>query len=61
MDDLRSVVRNPASLRRRHARQVLAVVYGWLTLPLLRFELDRRARAPHQGLRTLLPVETIQD
>ena len=38
-----------ATLRRR-------VLYAKLALPVLRFELERRARAPHQGLINLIPV-----
>jgi anaerobic magnesium-protoporphyrin IX monomethyl ester cyclase len=59
--DLSTALRHPTQLRRRHLRQAASVVYALVSLPLLRLELERRARAPHQGLRTLLPVETIQD
>lgn len=55
-DALRLALRQPASLRPRHLRQLAAVTYSKLSLPLLRWELDRRARAPHEGLTTLLPV-----
>jgi len=35
---------------------VLSIGYAAVALPLLRLELERKARAPHQGLTTLLPV-----
>ena len=42
--------------RRRQVRMLGTIGYSMLALPLLRLELDRRARAPHQGLSKLLPV-----
>jgi radical SAM superfamily enzyme YgiQ (UPF0313 family) len=44
------------SLRRR-VRLLAAIVYSKLALPVLRLELERRARAPHKGLVNLIPVE----
>ena len=38
-------------------RLVKTIAYSKLVLPLLRLELERRARAPHQGLVNLVPVE----
>jgi len=55
-DDLHPALRRPTRLRRRHARDLAAILYSTLALPVLRLELDRRARAPHKGLTTLLPV-----
>ncbi len=56
LHDLRVAVRQPRRLRPRHARAALGVLYAAVMLPLLRIELERRARAKHQGLTTLLPV-----
>ena len=44
-------------LDKRHARLALSVLYSKLALPVLRLELERRARAPHRGLVNLVPVE----
>jgi len=55
-DDLRSALRS-RRLERRHVRLVKTIAYSKLVLPLLRLELERRARAPHQGLVNLVPVE----
>jgi hypothetical protein len=55
-DNLGPALRRPLTLRRRHLRQAAAVLYSKVALPVLRLELERRARAPHQGLTTLLPV-----
>jgi hypothetical protein len=38
-----------------------SVVYAKLVLPVLRLELERRARAPHKGLINLVPVEAATD
>jgi len=54
---LQPVLRTPWRLRPEHARLVKTVLYAKFALPVLRFELDRRARAPHQGLVNLIPVE----
>ena len=42
---------------RRTLRLLAAVLYSKLALPVLRLELERRARAPHKGLVNLIPVE----
>jgi anaerobic magnesium-protoporphyrin IX monomethyl ester cyclase len=55
-DALRPAVRRPTRLRGRHLRRLATIAYSALTLPLLRLELERRARAPHQGMTSLLPV-----
>jgi hypothetical protein len=55
-DDVRQALQHPTRLRRRHLRQAASVVYSKAALPVLRLELERRARAPHRGLTTLLPV-----
>jgi anaerobic magnesium-protoporphyrin IX monomethyl ester cyclase len=55
-DDLRSAFASK-SFSRRHVRSAVSVVYSKLALPLLRLELERRARAPHHGLINLVPVE----
>jgi anaerobic magnesium-protoporphyrin IX monomethyl ester cyclase len=44
-------------LGKRHARLAATIIYSRLALPVLRLELERRARAPHQGLVNLVPVE----
>src|SRR5579864_683358 len=44
------------SLRRR-LRLFAAIAYTKLAMPVLRLELERRARAPHTGLVNLIPVE----
>jgi anaerobic magnesium-protoporphyrin IX monomethyl ester cyclase len=59
-DDLRSALA-AKSLGRRHVRAAVSVVYSKLALPLLRLELERRARAPHHGLINLVPVEAAPD
>jgi len=55
-DDLRPALRKPAKLRLRHLRRLATIAYSRVSLPLLRLELERRARAPHEGMTTLLPV-----
>jgi anaerobic magnesium-protoporphyrin IX monomethyl ester cyclase len=55
-DVLRPALRQPWRLRRRHARALAAIGYTFVSLPLLRLELERRARVPHRGLSQLLPV-----
>jgi anaerobic magnesium-protoporphyrin IX monomethyl ester cyclase len=60
-DQLLPALRKPLSLRPRHLRLVRSVVYAKLVLPLLRVELARRARAPHQGLINLVPVEAASE
>jgi anaerobic magnesium-protoporphyrin IX monomethyl ester cyclase len=44
------------SLRRR-LRLYAAIARSALSLPVMRLELERRARAPHHGLVNLIPVE----
>jgi anaerobic magnesium-protoporphyrin IX monomethyl ester cyclase len=56
-DSLLPALRRPTQLRPRHLRLVRSIVYAKLVLPLLRLELERRARAPHKGLVNLVPVE----
>jgi anaerobic magnesium-protoporphyrin IX monomethyl ester cyclase len=56
-DDFR---RSPG-LSRRHLRLLASVIYSKLALPVLRLELERRARAPHKGLVNLIPVEAATD
>ncbi|MGI9147383.1 MAG: B12-binding domain-containing radical SAM protein [Chloroflexota bacterium] len=60
-DELRPALQRPLSLRPRHLRLARSVLYSKLALPLLRLELARRARAPHQGLVNLVPVEAASD
>jgi anaerobic magnesium-protoporphyrin IX monomethyl ester cyclase len=60
-DQLLPALRKPLSLRPPHLRLVRSVVYAKLVLPLLRVELARRARAPHQGLINLVPVEAASE
>ena len=55
-DDLVAAVRS-RRLGKRHARLAASVIYSRLALPVLRLELERRARAPHHGLVNLVPVE----
>jgi anaerobic magnesium-protoporphyrin IX monomethyl ester cyclase len=55
--ELRYALRHPANLRARHARLTASVVFAKLALPLMRLELERRARARHEGLINLIPVE----
>jgi anaerobic magnesium-protoporphyrin IX monomethyl ester cyclase len=52
-DELRT--RHPS--QRRRLRLYAAIARSKLTLPILRLELERRARAPHKGLVNLIPVE----
>jgi anaerobic magnesium-protoporphyrin IX monomethyl ester cyclase len=56
-DQLAPALRQPSSLRARHLKMIKTLLYAKLALPILRFELDRRARAPHKGLINLVPVE----
>jgi radical SAM superfamily enzyme YgiQ (UPF0313 family) len=49
-----------ASLRRR-LRLYAAIAYTRFAMPVLRLELERRARAPHKGLVNLIPVEAATD
>jgi len=60
-DELRPALSHPARLRAHHLRLLRSVLYSRLVLPLLRLELARRARAPHQGLVNLVPVEAATD
>jgi hypothetical protein len=46
---------------RAQLRRVAAVVYSKLALPVLRLELERRARARHHGLVNLIHVEAAVD
>jgi anaerobic magnesium-protoporphyrin IX monomethyl ester cyclase len=55
-DDLMAAVRS-RRLGKRHARLAATIIYSRLALPVLRLELERRARAPHHGLVNLVPVE----
>jgi hypothetical protein len=54
--ELGRVLHRPTQLRRRHLRLAATIAYSTLALPVLRLELARRARAPHQGFSKLLPV-----
>ncbi|HEV7665030.1 MAG TPA: radical SAM protein [Chloroflexota bacterium] len=56
-DQMLPALRQPLTLRRRHLKLARSVLYAKLALPILRLELERRARAPHQGLINLVPVE----
>ena len=56
--DLRSLIRSPASLRPGHLRRTAAMIYHRLTLPLAQRKLDALARLPHQP--TNLPNVVIQ-
>jgi anaerobic magnesium-protoporphyrin IX monomethyl ester cyclase len=47
--ELRAAARHPGTLRPRHFRRALAVVYNMATLPLARRRLDRLAAAPTTG------------
>jgi hypothetical protein len=60
-DQLRPALRRPQSLRPRHLRLWRSVAYSKLALPLLRLDLERRARARHHGLVNLVPVEAATD
>jgi radical SAM superfamily enzyme YgiQ (UPF0313 family) len=42
---------------RRRLRLYAAIVRSAVSLPIMRLELERRARAPHKGLVNLIPVE----
>ncbi len=60
-DQLKPALRKPLTLRLRHLRLVRSVLYSKLALPVLRLELERRARARHYGLVNLVPVEAASD
>jgi radical SAM superfamily enzyme YgiQ (UPF0313 family) len=60
-DQLWPALRTPLSLRPRHLRLARSVLYSKLALPVLRLELERRARAHHRGLINLVPVEAATD
>ena len=55
-----ALLRSPG-LGRRRVRLLASVVYAKVALPLMRFELERRARARHHGLVNLIPVEAATD
>jgi len=57
-DQLRPALQRPLTLRPHHLRLLRSVLYSKLALPVLRLELERRARAPHKGLINLVPVES---
>jgi len=46
---------------RRALRLLGTIGYSKAALPVLRLELERRARAPHKGLANLIPVEAAPD
>jgi len=46
---------------RRALRLLATIAYSKAALPVLRLELERRARAPHKGLVNLIPVEAAPD
>jgi anaerobic magnesium-protoporphyrin IX monomethyl ester cyclase len=50
-------LRNSRPSLSRRLRLLAAIAYSKLALPILRFELERRARKPHKGLVNLIPVE----
>ena len=50
-------LRRAPGLGRRQLRLLAAILYSKLALPVLRLELERRARARHEGLVNLIPVE----
>jgi hypothetical protein len=56
-DELRTRQLSP----RRRLRLYAAIARTTVTLPVLRLELGRRARAPHKGLVNLIPVEAAPD
>jgi anaerobic magnesium-protoporphyrin IX monomethyl ester cyclase len=56
-EQLLPALRNPGTLRPRHLKLAKTVLYAKLALPVLRLELERRARARHHGLINLVPVE----
>jgi len=54
--DIKRTLREPSTLGVRQLRELVTIAYSAAALPLLRVELERRARQKHDGLRTLLPV-----
>jgi anaerobic magnesium-protoporphyrin IX monomethyl ester cyclase len=50
-------LRRAPRLGRQQLRLLAVIAYSKLALPVLRLELERRARARHQGLVNLIPVE----
>jgi anaerobic magnesium-protoporphyrin IX monomethyl ester cyclase len=50
-------LRNSRPSLSRRLRLLAAIAYSKLALPILRLELERRARKPHKGLVNLIPVE----
>jgi anaerobic magnesium-protoporphyrin IX monomethyl ester cyclase len=56
-EQLLPALRKPGTLRPRHLKLARSVLYAKLALPVLRLELERRARARHHGLINLVPVE----
>jgi radical SAM superfamily enzyme YgiQ (UPF0313 family) len=58
---LSPMLRTPWRMRARELKLLRSVVYAKLALPVLRVELARRARAPHQGLVNLIPVEVASE
>jgi anaerobic magnesium-protoporphyrin IX monomethyl ester cyclase len=49
-------LRRSRRVGKRQLRLLASIVYSLASLPILRLELERRSRAPHRGLTTLLPV-----
>src|SRR5438046_954595 len=58
---LEPVLRTPWRVRMRELKLLRSVLYAKLALPMLRLELERRARAPHRGLVNLIPVEAASE
>jgi anaerobic magnesium-protoporphyrin IX monomethyl ester cyclase len=55
LKELRRVARHPTALRLAHLRIALEASYRLVTLPLDRWQLNRLAHLPHQGVSPLVP------
>lgn len=58
---LRKALRQPTTFGKAHLREAAAMMYHTTTLPFARFQLDRLAREPHEGINALSPMMTSEE
>ena len=54
--ELKRLARRPREIRPGHLRRAARAVFQWASLPLSRWQLDRLARRPHQGVGPIPPA-----
>ena len=58
---LRPALRRPTRLRKQHLREAAIMAYHTATLPLTRLQMERLARVPHEGLKPLPLMMTLEE